>query len=166
MKTSEQAVAYVDGACQGNPGPGAAAALVMSRGRWWSAAKALPRTTNNKMELLAVILALEVVRETKHNPARVTIVTDSKYFEASINKGWLDKWIRKDWKTAAGKPVANKGLWQRILKLKGPFALNVKWVKGHDGDLGNTLADTLASTTSRLTSSMRLTAEEVKEVTK
>ncbi|MEM8741008.1 MAG: ribonuclease HI [Pseudomonadota bacterium] len=137
-------VAYTDGACSGNPGPGGwGALLVASESGHVLRERALKggaaQTTNNRMELMAAISALE----TLDRPSRLTIVTDSAYLKGGIT-GWIAGWQRNGWRTADKKPVKNVDLWQRLLAAVAPHELSWDWVKGHAGHPGNERADALA----------------------
>ena len=137
-------VAYTDGACSGNPGPGGWGVLLqaLSNGkvvkeRELSNGEKL--TTNNKMELRAAIAALEILDRT----SEITIITDSKYVMNGIQT-WLAGWKKNNWKTASKKPVKNEELWKRLDLLCEQHEVNWKWVKGHAGDMGNERVDKLA----------------------
>lgn len=137
-------VAYTDGACSGNPGPGGWGALMQAKDgdtvlkeRELSGGEA--DTTNNRMELLAAIHALETLQK----PSTITIVTDSAYVKNGIT-GWLFGWKRNDWKTAAKKPVKNVELWQRLDAAQNQHDVTWEWVKGHAGHPENERADALA----------------------
>lgn len=131
---------YTDGACRGNPGPGGWGVLL----RYGSDEKQLwggePETTNNRMELTAAIKALEALSR----KCRVVLTTDSQYVRKGITE-WIENWKRKDWKTAARKPVKNVDLWQRLDDLVGQHDIEWHWVKGHSGHPENELADELAN---------------------
>ena len=99
------------------------------------------RTTNNRMELLAVIVALESLKR----PCAVTLYSDSRYVVDAIEKRWLDGWQRKGWKTAGKQPVKNVDLWKRFLEARKPHQLELRWVKGHAGHPGNERCDQLAT---------------------
>jgi ribonuclease HI len=134
-----EAVIYTDGACSGNPGPGGWGAVL----RYGDVVKELHggerSTTNNRMELLAAISALEALKR----PVRVQLYTDSKYVLDGITK-WLPGWERNGWKTASKQPVKNVDLWQRLVAAMARHEVSWHWVKGHNGDLGNERADELA----------------------
>jgi len=134
-----EAVIYTDGACSGNPGPGGWGVVL----RYGSAVKELhgsePLTTNNRMELTAVISALEAL----NRPVRVTLYTDSTYVLNGVTK-WLPGWQRNGWLTAGKKPVKNVDLWQRLAAAMARHEVTWQWVKGHNGDPGNERADELA----------------------
>jgi ribonuclease HI len=134
-----EAVIYTDGACSGNPGPGGWGVVL----RYGSAVKELhgsePLTTNNRMELTAVISALEALKR----PVKVTLYTDSTYVLNGVTK-WLPGWQRNGWLTAGKKPVKNVDLWQRLAAAMARHEVTWQWVKGHNGDPGNERADELA----------------------
>ena len=125
---------YTDGGCTGNPGPGGwAAVLIMQDGRTLEMSGGHPSTTNNRMELTAVIKALEKVAETDiPEKSRITVYTDSQYVQKGISE-WMRGWIAKGWKTSTGKPVKNKELWVELKKLSDAFTIEWRWVKAHDG---------------------------------
>ncbi len=130
---------FTDGACSGNPGPGGWGALL----RYDSTEKELcggePGTTNNRMEMMAAIRALEALKR----PSAVDLHTDSTYLRDGIMK-WIHGWKRNGWKTAAKKPVKNVDLWQELEKALAPHDVNWHWVKGHSGHPENERADELA----------------------
>lgn len=138
MSEGHQLIIYTDGSSRGNPGPGGYGAILM----WGEKVKELSagyrRTTNNRMELLAVIVALETL--TKRG-IPVTIFTDSQYVVNSIEKKWVDGWIKNDFK--GGKK--NKDLWTRFYKLSKEFQIKMKWVKGHADNPWNNRCDVLAT---------------------
>lgn len=141
MTDTRQAVTiYTDGACRGNPGPGGWGALLIS-GRHEKALKGFEAvTTNNRMELMAAIMAL---RELKR-PCRVALWTDSEYLRKGITE-WIHNWIRRDWKTASRQPVRNAELWRELLEETHRHEIEWHWVKGHSGHPGNERADALAN---------------------
>ena len=130
---------HTDGACLGNPGPGGWAALLRYRGKERELAGGEPQTTNNRMELMAAIMALEVLRE----PCSVVLHTDSQYVRQGITQ-WMAGWIRKGWKTSGGGAVKNQDLWERLQRAAAPHQVDWRWVKGHSGDPGNERVDGLA----------------------
>jgi len=131
---------YTDGACKGNPGPGGWGAWMSSGGHekeLWGGEKL---TTNNRMEMTAVIEALASLKR----PCTVAIYTDSEYVRNGINS-WIHGWKKRGWRTADGKPVKNIELWQRLDELAAQHKVDWHWVKGHAGDPGNERADALAN---------------------
>ena len=130
---------HTDGACLGNPGPGGWAALLRYRGKERELSGGEPHTTNNRMELMAAIMALEVLRE----PCRVTLHTDSQYVRQGITQ-WMAGWIRKGWKTSGGGAVKNQDLWERLQSAASRHQVDWRWVKGHSGDPDNERVDGLA----------------------
>ncbi|MEL6196443.1 MAG: ribonuclease HI [Pseudomonadota bacterium] len=136
--------AYTDGACSGNPGPGGwGAVLEAVRGgdviKTRELAGGEAETTNNRMELMAAIMALEALER----PSEITVVTDSSYLKDGIT-GWIHGWKRNGWKTAAKKPVKNVELWQRLDEAQARHRVAWAWVKGHAGHPQNERADSLA----------------------
>jgi ribonuclease HI len=131
---------YTDGACRGNPGPGGWAALLLmgEHERELSGAETL--TTNNRMELTAVIRALEALKR----PVAARIYTDSQYVRRGITE-WLSSWKARDWRTADRKPVKNQDLWQRLEEVSASHRLEWHWVPGHAGVPGNERVDRLAN---------------------
>ena len=136
--------AYTDGACSGNPGPGGWGVLMLARDgvavvkeRTLQGGEGL--TTNNRMELMAAISALEALSK----PSEITIVTDSAYVKNGVTE-WMDGWKRKGWRTAGGAPVKNVDLWQRLDAARGPHSVIWRWIKGHAGHAENERADALA----------------------
>jgi ribonuclease HI len=137
---SDPVVVYTDGACKGNPGPGGWGALL----RWNGHEKELfggeRDTTNNRMELTAVIQALSALK----SRCRVAVYTDSEYVKNGITT-WIHGWKQRGWRTADKKPVKNLELWQRLETLAAQHDVQWHWVRGHDGDPGNERADQLAN---------------------
>lgn len=131
---------YTDGACSGNPGPGGFGVVLVYNGREKEISGGEKETTNNRMELTAVVTALEALKEA----CEVEVVSDSKYVVDAINKGWLDSWQKKNWKKADGKMALNVDLWQRLLPLLEKHNVSFSWVKGHDGHGYNERCDALA----------------------
>jgi ribonuclease HI len=132
-------VIYTDGACSGNPGPGGWGALLIYGEKRKKLKGGEAETTNNRMELLAAIRALEALNQR----CRVDLHTDSNYLREGITE-WINKWKRNGWKTAKRKPVKNDDLWQRLDELRAAQDVHWHWVKGHAGDEGNERADQLA----------------------
>ena len=131
---------YTDGACKGNPGPGGWGALLEYEGYTKEIKGFSPLTTNNIMELKAVIEALKIIKYR----SKIIIMTDSKYVKNGISD-WINNWKAKGWKTANKKPVKNKELWQELDNLSSNHQIEWKWVKGHAGHPGNEKADHLAN---------------------
>ncbi len=131
---------YTDGACLKNPGPGGYGAVLIHGDRIKEISKGFPDTTNNRMELLGVISALETLRY----PCEVVVFTDSQYIAKAINQGWLNKWQQNGWKTSNRSDVKNKDLWQEMIRLIKEHSVVFKWVKGHSGDHYNERCDVLA----------------------
>jgi ribonuclease HI len=131
---------YTDGACRGNPGPGGWAALLSVNGREKEISGAEELTTNNRMELTAVIRALEALRR----PVHVRVFTDSQYVRRGITE-WLAQWKKRSWLTADRKPVKNQDLWQRLEELCAGHHIEWHWVPGHAGVTGNERVDRLAN---------------------
>lgn len=130
---------FTDGACLGNPGPGGWAALLRHRGHERELHGGEADTTNNRMELLAVIHGLEALRK----PCRVELTTDSQYVLRGA-KEWLAGWIARKWRTAAGDPVKNRDLWERLQTALAPHEIEWRWVRGHQGHEENERVDMLA----------------------
>ena len=131
---------FTDGACSGNPGPGGWGAIL----RYRTVEKELngydKATTNNRMELMAAIVALETLKR----PLKVRLHTDSQYLRDGITK-WIHGWMKKGWVNAKKEPVANEDLWRDLLIVTRPHTINWTWVKGHSGSIENERVDTLAS---------------------
>ena len=131
--------AFTDGACLGNPGPGGWAALLRANGTERMLAGGEPDTTNNRMELLAAIGALEALKR----PCRVVLTTDSRYVMQGIEQ-WVPKWRANGWRTADRKPVKNQDLWQRLSEAAGRHNVRWQWVRGHNGHAENERVDQAA----------------------
>ena len=131
---------YTDGACSGNPGPGGWGAVLRYKGIEKELSGGEPNTTNNRMELTAVIEALRALKE----PCMITLYTDSKYVSDAFNQGWIYSWMKKDWKKADGKPVLNRELWQQLYSLWKQHDITLVWVKGHADNVYNNRCDALA----------------------
>ena len=130
---------HTDGACLGNPGPGGWAAILEAGGRRRELSGAEPETTNNRMELTAAIEALKALRR----KCDVVLYTDSRYVMQGMTE-WMPRWQRKGWRTAAGKAVENRDLWEQLLAAASPHSIRWEWVRGHAGVPGNERADALA----------------------
>lgn len=131
---------FTDGACRGNPGPGGWGALLIHGSKQKELNGAENLTTNNRMELLACINALEAL----HKPCNVILTTDSKYVLQGITE-WVINWKKKGWKTASKEPVKNQDLWQRLDTLNQLHTIDWQWVKGHSGHPENERVDQLAN---------------------
>ena len=131
---------YADGACKGNPGPGGWDVLLIEGGRERELHSGEPATTNNRMELTAVIRALEALP----HGSRVRLYTDSQYVQKGM-KEWIHDWKRRGWRTADKKPVKNDDLWKHLDELARNHRVEWHWVRGHDGHPGNERADALAN---------------------
>ena len=138
-KKEERIEIFTDGACSGNPGPGGWGAVLRWRGVEKELAGAERDTTNNRMELMAAIAALEALKR----PSKVALTSDSTYLRDGITK-WIHAWRAKDWKTAAKKPVKNQDLWQRLDEAAKGHDIEWHWVRGHTGHPENERADKLA----------------------
>jgi ribonuclease HI len=134
-----EVVIYTDGACSGNPGPGGWGVVLRWNGTEKERHGGDPQTTNNRMELMAAIQALEAL----NRPSRVQLHTDSTYLLNGITK-WIAAWQRNGWRTSARKPVKNEDLWRRLIEAMNGHEVSWQWVKGHAGDEGNERADALA----------------------
>jgi ribonuclease HI len=132
-------VIHTDGACSGNPGPGGWGAILHWKGHEKELSGAEPETTNNRMELMAAIAALEALKRR----SKVRLVTDSTYVRDGVTK-WIHGWKRNGWKTAAKKPVKNDDLWKRLDAIASKHDVTWEWVKGHAGHPENERADQLA----------------------
>ncbi|MGB5438779.1 MAG: ribonuclease HI [Gammaproteobacteria bacterium] len=131
---------FTDGACRGNPGPGGWGAIMRHNGTEKTLFGAEELTTNNRMELMAAIKALESLKRR----CKVRLTTDSKYVMQGIQE-WMPNWKKRGWKTAARKPVKNVDLWMRLEKAAAAHDVQWMWVKGHSGHAENELADELAN---------------------
>lgn len=136
----DKVVLYTDGACSGNPGPGGYCAILKFGEHEKVISGAEKETTNNRMELSAVIEGLKALTR----PCDVTVVSDSKYVCDAINKGWLRSWEKKNWKKADGKLVLNPLLWQELNRLLGTHKVSFEWIKGHAGHPFNERCDKIA----------------------
>ncbi len=134
-----EVVIYTDGACSGNPGRGGWGAVLRWNGTQRELHGGEPLTTNNRMELMAAIQALETLTR----PSRVVMYTDSKYVLDGITK-WIAGWQRNGWRTSARQPVKNEDLWRRLVAALDGHEVSWQWVKGHAGEEGNERADELA----------------------
>ena len=138
--TSNMVVIYTDGGCRGNPGPGGWAALLRYGEHERELTGAEPVTTNNRMELMGAIVALETLTRA----SRVVLYTDSQYVKKGMTE-WLPSWVARGWLTADRKPVNNADLWQRLQAAAQRHRVDWRWVRGHAGDPGNERVDLLAN---------------------
>jgi ribonuclease HI len=140
MTKENTVVIYTDGACSGNPGPGGWGSVLLFNGHRRELSGGDAETTNNQMEMMAVIQALESLKR----PCSVMIYTDSVYVMKGMTE-WIEQWKKRNWKTAAKKPVKNVELWQRLEQAVSRHQVKWQWVKGHSGVPGNERADELAT---------------------
>lgn len=131
---------FTDGACSGNPGPGGYGVILRSEGHEKELSGGEPETTNNRMELTAVIVGLQALKR----PCSVDIYSDSQYFVNGITKGWAESWKRRGWKKSDGKPALNPDLWETVLQELSRHEYTIHWVKGHAGHPENERCDALA----------------------
>jgi ribonuclease HI len=131
---------FTDGACRGNPGPGGWGAILRYGQHEKELQGAEPQTTNNRMELMAAIAALESVKET----CDVSVTTDSQYVRQGVTN-WMANWKKNGWRTSDKKPVKNQDLWQRLDAASAQHNIEWHWVKGHSGHIENERCDTLAN---------------------
>lgn len=131
---------YTDGACTGNPGKGGFGAVLIYNGNEKRISRGYRKTTNNRMELMAAIEALKLLKE----ECTVTLYSDSKYLTDAINKKWLDSWQKNGWRKADKKSVLNTDLWIQLISLLEKHSVNFVWVKGHSGNTYNEICDLLA----------------------
>ncbi len=140
MTNDKPVIIYTDGACKGNPGPGGWGVYLQYQGREKDLHGGEAETTNNRMELMAAIQALETLKR----PCQVKLYTDSRYVLQGITE-WMENWKKLGWKTAAKKPVKNEDLWRRLDEALQRHQVDWQWVRGHTGDIGNERADELAN---------------------
>jgi len=139
MSKGKAVVIYTDGACSGNPGPGGWGSVMLYRGHRRELSGGEKQTTNNRMEMMAVIAALETLKRS----CKVCVHTDSTYVMKGMTE-WLENWKARGWKTAAKKPVLNEDLWRRLDEAAARHEVEWRWVKGHSGVPENERADELA----------------------
>ncbi len=140
MKTMAQVVLTTDGSSLGNPGPGGYAAILEYKDKQKILTGGFSRTTNNRMEIMAVLAGLKALKK----PTLLTIRTDSQYVARAISEGWLKKWQKNGWRTAGKKPVKNRDLWEDLSRELDKHEVEFKWVRGHSGDERNEKCDDLA----------------------
>jgi len=131
---------YADGACSGNPGPGGYGTILECDGRHKELSAGYKRTTNNRMELRAIIAGLEALRQ----PCQVEVVTDSQYVVNAMTKGWARKWRRNGWMRNRKEKALNPDLWERLLELSEQHQVTFSWIRGHAGHPQNERCDQLA----------------------
>lgn len=139
---SDPITIYTDGACTGNPGPGGYGVVLISNGQRRELAGGFARTTNNRMEIYAVIAGLESLKR----PSAVTLYSDSKYLVDAINKGWVQRWQANRWMRNKREKAVNVDLWKQLLPLLAKHEVTFRWVKGHANDPANERCDYLART--------------------
>ncbi len=135
-----QVTIYTDGSCIGNPGPGGYGAVLMADGRRREISGGFRRTTNNRMEILAAVVALESLKR----PCRVTLHSDSRYVVDAMTKGWVKRWQANDWRRNKREAAVNPDLWERMLRACDPHNVEFRWVPGHAGVPENERCDRLA----------------------
>ncbi len=145
LKTMKEVTLTTDGACLGNPGPGGWACLLRYQKHYRELYGCELHTTNNRMELTAVMEGLSALKE----PCKVTIVTDSEYVHKGVTE-WMDAWKRKNWRNANKKPVKNQDLWQALDAALAQHQVRWQWVKGHAGHRDNMRADKLANDAAKM----------------
>lgn len=140
----KRVIMHTDGACSGNPGPGGYGTVMQFGNRRTELSGGFRRTTNNRMELLAVIIGFEALK----HPCAVTVYSDSKYVVDAVNKGWARRWRANGWRRNKREKAENPDLWARLLDFLDTHNVEFRWVRGHADDEGNERADALAVTAS------------------
>ena len=140
MSVRKYVTIYTDGACIANPGPGGYGTVLMYKGRRRELSGGYRLTTNNRMEMLAAIVALEALKES----CRVTIHTDSEYLANAVEKGWARRWKANGWRRNKKEKALNPDLWERLITLCDSHEVEFKWIRGHAGDIENERCDSLA----------------------
>jgi ribonuclease HI len=148
----KEIIIHTDGACRGNPGPGGYGAILQYKGHKKEISGGFRHTTNNRMEMLAVIEALKSLKFR----CKVHLYTDSKYICEAINKNWLENWKRKNWKSSSNDDVKNKDMWENIENQLKQHDVSIQWVKGHADNKYNNIADELAVNASKKTNSFQI----------
>ncbi|SDN59912.1 ribonuclease HI [Desulfonauticus submarinus] len=131
---------FTDGCSLGNPGPGGIGVILKYKNKSKKIQKGFTSTTNNRMELQAIIEGLMALKK----PCKVTVFTDSQYVVKAFNEGWLKNWLKNNWKNASKKPVKNKDLWEKLLQLTQKHTVTFEWIKGHNNHPENEECDSLA----------------------
>jgi ribonuclease HI len=145
MNEVKEVIIYTDGACLGNPGPGGYGAVLLHGGHRKEVSGGYSRTTNNRMEIMAVIAALESLTQ----PCRVTLHSDSQYVVNAITQGWARRWKSNGWKRNRQEPAINPDLWDRLLGLCDQHQVEFRWLRGHAGNVENERCDRLAVAAAR-----------------
>ena len=145
MEKAKDVIMYTDGACIGNPGPGGYGAIILYRGERKELSGGYRKTTNNRMEIMAAIVALEALRER----CRVTLYSDSEYLIKSMSRGWAQRWRANGWKRNKRENALNSDLWERLLQLCTHHDVHFRWIKGHAENAENTRCDELAMQAAR-----------------
>jgi ribonuclease HI len=145
LKTKKRVVIYTDGACSGNPGPGGYAAVLLYEKKRKEISGGFARTTNNRMELKAVIEALKALKQL----CDVTLYSDSQYIVQAMSKGWAGRWRTNNWKRNNKEAAVNPDLWEELLQLTEKHNVEFRWIRGHAGDRENERADQLSVAASR-----------------
>jgi len=140
LSDSKYVTIYTDGACIGNPGPGGYGTVLIYKGHRRELSGGYRLTTNNRMEMLAAIVALEALKE----DCRVTIHTDSEYLANAVEKGWARRWKTNGWRRNKKEKALNPDLWERLITLCDSHEVEFKWIRGHAGDIENERCDSLA----------------------
>ncbi|MCX8070246.1 MAG: ribonuclease HI [Thermodesulfovibrionales bacterium] len=135
----DEVLIYADGACSGNPGQGGFGSILKIGNKEIEFTGYEEKTTNNRMELMAVIIPLEYIKK----PSRVKVITDSNYVVKGMSE-WIINWQKNNWKTSQGKAVLNQDLWKRLLNASKPHSIKWIWIKGHNGHIENERCDRLA----------------------
>jgi ribonuclease HI len=143
--TEKKIIIYTDGACIGNPGPGGYGAVILDGTKRTQISGGFQATTNNRMELLAIIESLKLMK----GKSRVMVNTDSKYIVNAVQKGWLEKWAANRWMRNKRDKAENADLWKQMVRLLEKHEVHLKWVKGHAGNIENEVCDRLASAAAR-----------------
>ena len=159
--SSKPVIIYTDGCSLGNPGKGGWAAVLECQGKIKEISGGFRKTTNNRMELYAIIQALAALKTECSN---VTIYTDSQLIVNSINKGWLESWLKKNWKKADKKDVLNIDLWKQFLPLWKKHKIKFVWIKGHSGIAGNERCDVLCKVAAEISTEIDLEYENNEEM--
>ncbi len=141
LESNDHVEIFTDGSCKGNPGPGGWAALLRYKGKTKTLSGAEAKTTNNRMELTAAIMALEALKK----PCQVRLVTDSEYLKKGITE-WIKNWKKRNWLTSNKTPVKNEDLWRRLDEAVDRHEVTWEWVRGHNGHAENESVDQLANT--------------------